>query len=358
MWVVDDPARFTRASTASHQVSIRLEAWSQGVEVDEMSFTDGDVTDTWVSVGVRRALDLTVQPSRAWQRLLALPLVELRPFRGIRFSRSSVMEVPCGRFPILPGDQARPLSAIKISADDYYQGVIQADLSYPVQTDAKRATDAIAELLTPFAGPAGRTNVTATNTSEAAATLLEKSRHDAIVDYAKSFGLEVFIDRLGVPTIGDVQVLGTASTDLLAGPGGAVESMTVKPDWDKVYNQVSVSTTAQDVEFPAQVAVITDPKHPAAPWRIGYRVLKMSSPLLLTAADAMTMAQTVLIKAAGAAETYQYNCMPDARRAAGDSVLGATMTGTSTFQIKSVTTPLRADGRQVITTINTQLDYT
>jgi hypothetical protein len=358
MWGVQDPQRYARALKASHRVSSRVEIWSEGKQVDEASFQDGQVTDTWVACGVRRSLDLTVEPSRAWLRYLAMPLLEVRPFRGITFSKSVTMECPLGRFPVVNPDMAHPVSAIKINADDYYQRIMQADFSYPVQTETRRVVDAIVDLFVNVGAPfAGLPDPVVLTKSQGITNgvVLDKTRNDALVDYAKSFGLEVFIDRLGAPTIGDAQVLGAARSEVLV--GGTAEAVAVKQNDDKIYNQVSVTSNGQDVNFEAQVAVITDPFHPAAQWRIGARVLKYQSALLLTAEDGMAAAQSILTKVSAAARTYTYTCVPDVRRDAGDSILGAMMTGSEVVQIHSVTHPLRASDRQSITTISTQPTY-
>ena len=69
--------------------------WSAGVLVTEDApFVNGSVTDTWVMVGVRRNLALTVAPSVDWLKWLELPLLELRPYRGIQYKRGEVVECP------------------------------------------------------------------------------------------------------------------------------------------------------------------------------------------------------------------------------------------------------------------------
>jgi hypothetical protein len=245
------------------------------------------------------------------------------------------------------------MSALTVTANDYYQRIVDAKFAYPVQTETQPVVNAILDLFYNSGAvlPGLQNPVILTTTGGvAAAALLERARHDAIVDYAKSFSLEVFVDRVGQPTIADAQVLGVPVSDL----AGTVEKATVKSDDTKVFNQVAVTSSAQGVQFDAQVAV-ADRSSPAAQWRIGPKVLTYSSPVITSPDAALSAALSILAKVSGQALTYTYSCVPDPRRDAGDTITGPDPTGEVVVtQIASVTHPLTANGRQAITTVSTQ----
>ena len=358
MWAVRDPDRYTTALRGSHRVSSRVEVWSDGALLTPAAlFTDGAVTDKWVPAGIRRTLELTVPPNTDWLKWLVLPLLELRPYRGIRYSDSEIEECPLGRYPLLMPTQSRPIGSIKLQSDDYYQRVIQAGFTSPYRTDTKRAADQAAELFGGFTGMRPVV-ITSTDPAQSLGTILEKTRHDAMVDLAKSFSLEITVDREGVPTVADEQVLDDAWTValLVGGDFGVLEELAVKPDWDKVFNAVSVTSTAKDVHFAPQLASITDPDNPAAPWRIGSRVKNHSSPLIPDADSGLAAAESILRRLSQSAITYSYTCIPDVRIDGGDTIRGTTMTGLATAQVAEITHPLTAEGRQQITTVSTQPD--
>lgn len=358
MWAVDDPDRLARALAASHRVTSRVEVWSDGVLVTESApFLDGTVTDTWVS-GLRRHLDLTVPPTRQWFRWFDLGSLELRPFRGVRFSASSSVECPLGVFPVLRPGTALPVSDITIAVDDLWSRVQHADFADPTFMPSGSVEHAFSFL---FRGaglePPGVPDVSLGNTKR---VLIEKSRSDALVELARANDVEVFIDRGGASRVRKPPRRVPATSEVLVGFGGTATGVVVEPDWARVFNIVSVTSTAPDVVFAPQVAALTDVTHPAHPYNMGtrdhpdYRVFKWSSGQLFTAAQAHKTAVSLLQKVAGGALTYSYDCVPDPSRDAGDSVLGSTRTSTVTAQIETVTHPLTAAGVQKVTTVSTQ----
>lgn len=352
---VDDPVRLARAVVTAHRVTSRVEVWSEGQMLSESaSFEDGSVSNDWVVAGISRHLNLLVEPSRDWLRWFDYPNLEVRPFRGVRYSASASVECPMGVFPVLPPEMARPMSPIKITADDYYQRVTTADLWFPVMSPDGRVVDTVAGLLT--GAGLREPRVLTTSQQRTPPTLLDKTRHDSVLMFSKSAALETVVDRQGVPVVQDARVLGSPSFTLLTGGGGAAVGLVVQPDWSRVFNMVVVTSSAQGVEFTPQLAAITDPDHPAHPKRIGSRVKKYSSPLLTTAEAAEAAAVSILARVSAAARSYTYAAFPNPAIDAGDSVLGATMTGTEVSQILNVTTPLTAKGgAQQVTTVNTNV---
>lgn len=361
MWPVQDPEKWAKAHAGSHVSTCRVELWSGSTRLTESAeIIDGNVTDDWVVTGVRRSLQMTVPPSRAWLRWLAMDSLEVRPYLGVRYSRLSSDECPMGRFPITAPERKLPAEAMTINANDYADWIADADfVDTPVPRPAGRIVDAIRWLVRGAGLPDPVNRSTATERS--GRVLLDQTRMDALADAAKSIGVEVTMDRLGQPTIVDQRARGAATSTILTGDGGTAIGVTVTPDLSRVYNVVSAKSSATGVEFPAQVARLTWDGHPAHPYRLGSRtrprerVFHYSSPLLLTPAQAQRAARSILVKKSAAARTTTYLAFPDPSRDAGDSARGATMTGTETTQLDQVVHPFRP-GPSAIRTVSTQQD--
>lgn len=366
MWVDPDidRGRINRTLRGSHEVSCRVELWSEGRPVSLAApFIDGSITDEWVN-GSRRHISITVPPNRLWMGWLDKPQLEIRPYRGIQLSKADLWECPMGRFPIHYPEVSRPISALTLQADDYWQQVESAQFTHPTRIPAGTVMNAVRWLLS----SAGLPQATAPDgigpTEPVKRAMLDKSRHEAAMELARAHDFEVFIDRQGYPVVRDPRVLENPYTSVIL-PGEGLVSYKVTPDWNRVFNVVSVTSSAQGVSFPPQIAAITDPQHPASPYTLGtrnhpsYRVLDWVSPLLQNAQQGKRAAGTLLRKASGRAVTYSYDAIPDPSRDAGDTVLATHRPGSQTrFQMQSITTPLSADGVQSIKTISTQQDYT
>lgn len=323
-------------------------------------FIDGQVTDDWVIAGVRRSLQMTVPSTRAWLRWLAMDSLEVRPYLGVRYSRNNAEECPMGRYPVPPPEMTLPADVIAINANDYGDWIADADfVDTPLQRPGGRIVGAIQWLVR----GAGLPNPVDRSTSDdnSGRITLDQTRLDAVEDAAKSIGVEVFMDRLGTPTVADARVLGVPTSSILTGNGGTAAGVTVTPDLSQVYNVVAAKSSATGVEFPAQVARLSWTGHPAHPYRLGSRtrprerVYHYSSPLLMTPAQALKAARTILVKKSAAARTTLYSAFPDPTRDAGDSAMGATMTGSEIVQLDQVVHPFRP-GPAPIRTVSTQQD--
>lgn len=361
MWQVEDKERWDRAHGSSRVATCRVELWADGrLLTDSAPIDDGSVTDDWAITGVRRSLSLTVAPTRKWLAWLDNDGLEVRPFLGNRFSRSLTMECPMGRFPLTPPEISRPLGPIQIHANDYYQWIDDADFQdKPVPRPAGYVTDAISWLVR-GAGLPTPLNLS-TSTEKSGRVTLDQTRLQAVEDAAKSISGEVYVDRLGQVVIADARELDDPTSEILT--TNAV-GLSIKPDPMQVYNVVSVKSGAEGMQdVPARVARIDWEGHPAHPYRLGtpgrprIRVLHYSSDLLTSVAQMDRAASTLLARKSAAARTTVYEAFPDPSRDAGDSIVGATITGAEVTQIASVTHPLRlSDGAtQQVTTVSTQL---
>jgi hypothetical protein len=259
-----------------------------------------------------------------------------------------------GVFTILPPEQALPVAELSFSVNDRYQQVMDGTLIGPVQSPAARVVDSIAWFVA-GAGALDWPVITSTNTHVADPVLMKGTRHDAVVELASSIGVEVFFDRFGQCVIADSRVVGAATSEASTGVGGTVTGLKVTPEWDKVYNVVAASSSAQGIDFPPVSVFVSEPGHPAYPGRIRTKIYEYKSPLIMDEDQAQQAAVTILRKVSGLAEVTSYTCVPDPRRDAGDSMLGATIDGSKVTQIQTVVTPLGADQPQQVTTVNTQV---
>jgi hypothetical protein len=347
MWTdVVDSARWDRASGRSHRVATKVELWSEGQPVDEVPFIGGEVTDEHVT-GTRRSLKLSVPPTRQWLRWLDMPVLELRPFRGIQWSRHRSEFCPLGRFPVLPPSRSYPSEAIQLSADDYWQRVQRDNFMGPTEAYSGLIRD-VAEAL--IRESTGRMVV---NTASSLAVaepgrVWDKSRHDTIVEYLTSIAAEAWLDREGVPTIQD-RAYGPTGGLVRDQEGGSLIAIRREPDWSKVVNTVGARSSAQGVDFGTAVAAVSDPAHPAHESRIGPVTMEFASPLLLTYAQGYEAARSLVEKHSAPAETYTISCVPDPRRDAGDVLPFNSPFGEKCGVIQKVTHPLGAGVQQITT---------
>ena len=352
-----DVAKYRRMLAAPHTRTARIELYSGGELVTSAApFIDGSVKDEWIQTGIRRSVSVSVAPTAEWFSWLRLDTLECRPFRGVRLSSSETIEFPLGRFRILtPELVARPAASVSLAGDDYWSWVVSADFTGIAASTSGGVVNTIRQLIE--AAGIGPVTVASSSTATAQSVLFEGTRQDAIVNAAKSIGVEAYVDRFGAATISDARILEFPEAYLVTRVGGTAVGMAVKPDWTSVYNSVSVVSSATDVTFPAQVASITWPQHPAARAKIGQRVMHYSSPLLRTSEQAMEAAVSILRRVSAPSTLYSYTCVPDASIDAGDSVFGSTLDGLILpFQVQSVTHPLNAESAAQVTMLSTQLD--
>jgi hypothetical protein len=123
-----------------------------------------------------------------------------------------------------------------------------------------------------------------------------------------------------------------------------------------VFNLMACWSSAQGVEFPEQVAQITNPFHPAHKNRIGKRRKELASPFFFTREQAMAAATSLVVKEASRARTVTYTRLSDPTTDPGDSLLGQLTDGSTVRQqVADMTTPLGA-GPQTIVGVATELD--
>lgn len=348
-----DPSMSARAMLAAennHDALIRVEAWSNGQPLSEaVEFKDGSVRDDW-KIGARRSLSLTVPQNRTWLRWLALPNLEIRPYRGVRLGDSAISQEWCalGRYEI----KARPRSLrggdLSLSASDLWQRVIDQTFEGPraVGEVGYRIKDVIVELIVETGIRRGFDDVTATSEALAPAFLWEKTRDDAITEMCTSISAEAFVDREGALKVQDAQN-GTAPVWFL----GGLKDVDVVTDHAYVKNVVIVKSSAQGVDITARSA-INDPNHPAHRNNLGSDVVMVwSSPLITTQEQADSAAYSLLWKHSWPARQLSIQMMPNPALDAGDVVYVDSGAGAEPVQIQSITHPLTLGAHSSVTTV-------
>ena len=348
MWRAEDPDRFAAAISRGGIVRNRVELWSAGEFVARVPFSDGSVKDDWVT-GIRRSLSLTVPSSRQWWQWMELPRLELRPFRGVRYSKAEVEDCPMGRFPFLPPERSKPEGKdVTVAANDYWEWVSFADFPGAAGSSDGPVLDALSRLIRDAGLP--QPILAASLNPFAPGVLFTGTRQQAVSDLASSVGVECYIDREGTPKIVDAPALGASVATLQA------RSVTVKPHWDKVYNLVSASSSAQGVSFDPIWVSLDWSGHPAHPNRVGWtKTYELKSPTIMTPEQAAVAGAATLAKVASLSRAVTFTCVPDPRLDSSDSVSGVTPDGVEVSQIQSVTTPLTAKGMQTVSTVATRI---
>jgi hypothetical protein len=351
MW--DVPARWD--PSRSHDAISRVDIYSRREFVASTdAIADGMVTEKRAS-GVRATLDLTLDPTPEWLEWLALPNVELAPYAGMSWGTTEHL-CPLGVFPVAPPELSVPVKQVSISAQDRWSLIdrddftyVQSSYAYVWMPDEEHvATVPISRAVVQMIN---QTNLgadvdnRATNLANLPDMLLDKSRHQTILDFVESIGAEVFVDRLGQPVIQDRA--NQAGRDLTDGDNGTIISATAKEDLAGVVNRIGVSTSNRDAVFFPVFVAITDPEHPAHEDRIWKRSLRYSSPLLTSADQALTAGRAMLEEKSTKARSWTVTCVPDPSRMPGDIVTVTCDLGTITGVVNEVRHPL-GDGEQTV----------
>ena len=363
-WPVTD--QYLRALGDPHEVFGEVQVWSSANKpVGSLPFTDGSVTDEWVS-GAGRSMSLTVIPTSS-TRLMVQPGNELRPFAGIRYGSGSPERVPLGRFPIVERTFGIRPDPVSLNFVDRWQWVERIDFPVPTATSVGMS---IQEQVARFIANSGYWRLADVQQLASSAAKVsvsqvfdtsEGGRKQACFDLLDTIGAEVFIDRLGVPVIRDRQAPGAVSATYIEGDGNRLKDLTESISWAQVFNSVRISSSLTDPAFAldAVVASITDPTNPAYPRNGGqYRTKQIDSAQFSSTAQMRAAAQKMLSRISRWARQLEITAVdPDPARDASDTV-SATMPGgvSERAQVQTVVHPLSAGGSHVVTTVSTRSD--
>jgi hypothetical protein len=305
---------YLRATRSSHQFSVVCEAWRGGQLLDtDLMILSGSVTDN-SKPGVRRQLDITVQPTEGLYDQLAPIGTELRVKSLLRFPRGETETVPMGVFDV---DSASigygPGGSMKISASDRWGKVQRARFLAPrAATPGNSIIGQITEWLDEvFPGLPPIVNIQ--SSARVGTVVWEKERDKAILDMAESIGGWVYFDRNGTPVIDQLPVgAPTAGVwEVDAGKDGILLEADRSTDRTRSYNVVVAATDKSDgtALFEPQIVWDDDPYSPtyagtdpatganAGPF--GVVPYFFSSPLLETADQAREAGLTILTRTVG-----------------------------------------------------------
>lgn len=302
----------------------RVEVWSGRTKEADIrgeggriggGIIDGAVTEKWAS-GTRSTLQLTVEPSDLWLRLCRLPALQIRVWSGYSWGTSEHL-IELGRFRALPPAVSAPRGPIQITAEDFWPA--RATFLEPTpsaQGEIKHVVAALMQAYIPRSAGLPAPVVTATSISRTPQVLWDGDISRIIFDALDSIGAEAFIDRDGTPRVQDrVPAIGAPLT------GKSVSSVTTTEDWSKVYNQILVKSSNNDVQFDPVIAVISDPSHPAHPENgLGPVGFTYASPYFTSRDQAVLAAPKLLQRAAQPALSWRVTALADPSRRAGDQV--------------------------------------
>lgn len=344
-------AKWARALATSHTATIRCEVWDRGEKiVPSLPLLSGSVTDKWVS-GTRRNIEITVPPLPQWRELLATPLIELRPYRGINYGYGAPEVLPLGQFPVLyDADNADPKQPLQITADDKWQTILADDFYGPTVSGTGLIRDEIVKLVQQTT--LGPVTVTATSTAAMTLRLYSDSRHAAIMDLCTAIGAEIFVSRRGQVILRDRRASVAPSATIRGGEQGSLVTLQAERDWGQVYNVVVVRPTATNVAFTPVIVSITDTSDPAHPSRIGRRVYRYDTSLVADPAQAKKAGLEMLRKLSAPQRSLSLSCVPNAAIDASDTIAAIWPSDLyETAQVDQIAHPLVPETAQPITTV-------
>lgn len=349
---------------AGFELARRVEVWSaEGKQIGSLPITDGSVKDDWVS-GARRSVSLSVPPSAA-VRMMLQPGVELRVYSGINYGYRQPELLPQGCYPVTDTSITEKAASISLQATDRWQWVRSVDFPVPTSTTVGIT---IQSQIAQFIAGCGRwrlSDVQQLASSTAQVTTAEVfdtsqgGRAQACLNLADSIGVEVFVDRTGVPVIRDRAAVGVSQAAFRPGTGNRLQDATVVLSDVDVFNSVRAVSSNTDPAFvaPDFISSITDPAHPAYPRNGVYRTFQLVSAQFKDETQMKAAAEKMLTKVSRRARQVTVTAVaPDASLDGSDTVtLNLPSTGADEqLQIQSITHSLSAATVQDISLCSTR----
>lgn len=326
------PDPYKQAIRSGVGLSWVVDAYRGGVPVvgaTGMAPTGGSVEDDGTRDG-RRFLSLSLASSPGLFGLLAPTGTTLKARCVVTYLNGTQQIVPAGVFDIDAENSGEVSGDVQIAAPDKWVRVKRARFLKPqASTRGVNVTAQIATLIRGALGASEPVTITATSTTKVGALVWERDRDKAILDLAKSIGAWVFFDRDGVATVANQPILGPTSNWLLdASTTGVLTSLDRQRSRERTYNIVVVSSSKSDgaVPFAPQYVWDNDPLSPtfAGPGTFGPTPPSATSagpfgqvpyfyesPLLATAAQAITAGRAILAKTTGLASRVSLGSVPN-----------------------------------------------
>lgn len=139
----------------------------------------------------------------------------------------------------------------------------------------------------------------------------ETDRTQFIKDIATDGELDAYFDAAGVFVIRTQPIIDQAASvwTFRTGEVGNIMTASRERPFDRLYNRVVVKPVDDTQTWERQVVDITDPDHPRHADKIGVVPYFFGSPTILTAAGALSAANTILQRVQGTTETLSINAL-------------------------------------------------
>lgn len=275
---------------------------------------------------------------------------ELRAEYGVSLDNSSWYWFPVGTFVLTDAKEADG-GKMTITGEDRWRRVANARFLAPVVTSGKH-TDAIKDLMQGADGRILCTDFTG-RTSQHNSSIWERDRDKAVRELAKSIGVDVYFNPLGVAEIREVStVAGIASWTLGEGDGGCLIFPRRELSQGNAYNAVVVEgEDASGAVAVRAVAKITDPNSKLFfGGGFAQRPRYYRSSLITTTAQAQSTAESLLLRVSGVAKTLNIEAFLNPALEVGDTIRVEVDPGVWEYHIvESFTIPLGPGGTTIAT---------
>ncbi len=353
-------SRFLAALRTSHTMISRVDAYAGSrLLAGDLPIAEGSVSVS-AGTGVHRKLSLTVADRALWPVLSAVG-VELRAWRGIRYTDGTQEMVPLGVFGL--DTQSLPVitgGGVSISgAPDRWARVQRARFeaprvsNYPIAVVDQIAT-LVREALRVRVDTGGVTGVNLAAVAQTPVLVWDRDRDKAIQDLATTAGVEVFFGPTGDLVIRDAVARTRAPVwQVHAGRDGVMISGTATRDRSRVYNVVvvvSAKTDGQPPFFPVAVED-TDPQSPTnVGGPFGRTPYFLTSATLGNAEDARAAGAALLAKTKVRYTDMSVSAVVNPALESGDTISVTAEDGSrQVFVADSFDVPLTADNEQNLT---------
>lgn len=282
--------------------------------------TGGGVTDT-SRPGVRRTANVQLAGGHELYEALSPAGTRLTVTTHVRYTNRTVVDIPMGVFVVDSERISEGDGSVSITAPDKWSLIQRAQFIGPAaSTPGLTVTQQIVDLIQGALGVTEPVVVTATSEALVAPLTWEKDRAKAIIDLAKGIGAWVYFDRLGVAHVVDLPTTSNLAADWSIGVPASLDREQSRTD---TFNVVVISSSAAGGEMfePLWVwdEVANSPTYagpnpkdrPELAGPFGVVPFFFDTPLPLTAAEAESVARTVLAQRTGLATQVSLGAAPN-----------------------------------------------
>lgn len=351
--------KFLRSIRSGGVLDIYCTAWQGTTFLGELPIVTGKVTVDGTKVAVRRTLDVTTTVDR-WN-LLDSYSVELRPYRGFRYSDGTSERVPLGVFRVDVRKMVYgPNGTLTLTCPDRFSTVAGAQFETP-ETTSGLAVAEISRLMRGAFTIPPTVITSATSRVDCTDSLFDRDRGKAVADLCDTAAAEAYFNVDGNVVIRNLPLL-TRDTvwTVDVGGRGVLVGGSKERSRQKVYSVVIV--TAADVDgFAPFDPVTVEDTDPTSPTYVGGNFGRVpyfyAAPEVADEVQARAAGLGFLEAQRGRGAKLLLEAVVNPALEAGDSISVVFDDGTSEVHIlDGFTIPLSTDGTQTITTRSTEPD--